>query len=389
MVPLSTMAVAELPRAGFHAGLNDGGAAVGLGVGLEFEHFRLEDEKAEKVVDAVAGQGGDFHAFHVAAEVRGNQSFLHQAALGLDGVCGRKVAFVDGHDDGFAGRLGVGDGFPRLGHDAVIGGHYQYHDVRHVRAAGAHFREDGVSRGIQEGEGAAVVFHRIGADVLGDAPGFPLGYARLADVVQQGGFAVVHMAHDGDDGRAQDEGGLGFFHHRHGFRFLDRFLLGLDAAALFPFFTGEGVAVQVADGADGVRVQRRIRVGEDAHAHQVLDDLEGLGLQHACQLGDGDGRLEVDDFIVCGVRFLGGRRGRFCGGCGLGRGGSRLGGSGGGRFFLGAGKQVESFFLDRGRTGWRGAGSGWGARFFLGDPPIRSNTSFLGSFSSCLLGILI
>ena len=36
-----------------------------------------------------------------------------------------------------------------------------------------------------------------------------------------------------------------------------------------------------------------------------------------------------------------------------------------------------------------GAGAGWGARFFLEDPPIRSNTSFLGSFSSCLLGILI
>ena len=35
-------------------------------------YFRLKDEKAEKVVDAVAGQGGDFHAFHVAAEVRGN-----------------------------------------------------------------------------------------------------------------------------------------------------------------------------------------------------------------------------------------------------------------------------------------------------------------------------
>lgn len=195
------------------------------------------------------------------------------------------------------------------------------------------------------------------------------------------------MAHDGDDGRARDEGGFGFFHHRHGFRFLDGFLLGFHAAALFPFFTGECVAVEVADGTDGVRIQRRVRVGEDAHAHQILDDLEGLGFQHARQLGNGDGRLEVDDFIVCGGFFLGCGRGGFCGG--RGSGGRRSGVSGARRFFLVAGKQVESFFLDWSRAGGSRCGAGWGARFFLEDPPIRSNTSFLGSFSSCLLGILI
>lgn len=172
-----------------------------------------------------------------------------------------------------------------------------------------------------------------------------------------------------------------------GFRFLDGFLLGFHAAALFPFFTGECVAVEVADGTDGVRIQRRVRVGEDAHAHQILDDLEGLGFQHARQLGNGDGRLEVDDFIVCGGFFLGCGAAGFCGG--RGSGGRRSGVSGARRFFLVAGKQVESFFLDWSRAGGSGAGAGWGARFFLEDPPIRSNTSFLGSFSSCLLGILI
>lgn len=173
-----------------------------------------------------------------------------------------------------------------------------------------------------------------------------------------------------------------------GFRFLDRFLLGLDAAALFPFFTGEGVAVQVADGADGVRVQRRIRVGEDAHAHRVLDDLEGLGLRMPASSETETGGLRLmilssAESVSWGAGAAILRRVR------PGRGGSRLGGSGGGRFFLGPeSKSRASFLTGAGRDG-AGAGSGWGARFFLGDPPIRSNTSFLGSFSSCLLGILI
>jgi len=57
-------------------------------------------------------------------------------------------------------------------------------------------------------------------------------------------------------------------------------------------------------------------------------------------------------------------------------------------FLLPESKSRASFLTGAGREG-AGAGAGWGARFFLEDPPIRSNTSFLGSFSSCLLGILI
>ena len=169
------------------------------------------------------------------------------------------------------------------------------------------------------------------------------------------------MAHDRDDGRAGDEGGLGFFHDRHWFRLLHRFLLGLDSTSFFPFFTGEGVAVQVTDGTDGVSVQRRVRVGEDAHAHQVLDDLERLGLKQSGQFGNGNGRLEVDDLIP-GRRFLFLRRG--CGGRSWLDGfGSRFGGNGSRRFFLGAGKQVESFFLGRSRTGGGRRGrNGFGLR---------------------------
>ena len=45
----------------------------------------------------------------------------------------------------------------------------------------------------------------VGADVLGDAAGFAGGDVGLADDVEQRGLAVVHVAHDGDDGRARLE----------------------------------------------------------------------------------------------------------------------------------------------------------------------------------------
>ena len=45
----------------------------------------------------------------------------------------------------------------------------------------------------------------VGADVLGDAAGFARRDARLADRVHQRGLAVVDVAHEGHDRRAQLE----------------------------------------------------------------------------------------------------------------------------------------------------------------------------------------
>src|SRR2546427_1597917 len=55
-------------------------------------------------------------------------------------------------------------------HDGVVGRDHQDHDVRHLRAAGAHGREGFVARRVQERD-RAPLFERdlIGADVLRDA----------------------------------------------------------------------------------------------------------------------------------------------------------------------------------------------------------------------------
>lgn len=41
-----------------------------------------------------------------------------------------------------------------------------------------------------------------GADVLRDASGLAGGHLALPQTVQQGGFPMVHVAHDGDHRRA-------------------------------------------------------------------------------------------------------------------------------------------------------------------------------------------
>ena len=72
-------------------------------------------------------------------------------------------------------------------------------------AAGTHGGERLVARGVEEGDGLAVVVDLVGADVLGDAAGLAGGDVGLADRVEQRRLAVVDVAHDRDDRRALDE----------------------------------------------------------------------------------------------------------------------------------------------------------------------------------------
>ncbi len=62
-----------------------------------------------------------------------------------------------------------------------------------------------MARRIQEGDGLAVHLHLIGADVLGDAAGLAGRHGGVADGVQQGGLAVVHVAHDHHHGGTGDQ----------------------------------------------------------------------------------------------------------------------------------------------------------------------------------------
>ena len=62
-----------------------------------------------------------------------------------------------------------------------------------------------MARRIEEGDRPAAVLDAPGADDLGDAPRLGGGHVALADPVQQTGFAVVDVAHDGHDRSARNE----------------------------------------------------------------------------------------------------------------------------------------------------------------------------------------
>ena len=57
--------------------------------------------------------------------------------------------------------------------------------------------------GYREGDHAVLGFYVVGTDVLGNATGFARRHFGGADVVQQRGFTVVNVAHDGHDRRAR------------------------------------------------------------------------------------------------------------------------------------------------------------------------------------------
>ncbi len=122
------------------------------------------------------------------------------------------VDFIQRHHDRNARGAGVGQRFAGLRHDAVVGRHDQNDDVGSLRAAGAHGGEGGVAGGVEKGDQPVLVHHLVGADLLGDAAGFAGGDIGGSDGVQERGFAVVHVAQNGDHRRARfEQRGVFFF----------------------------------------------------------------------------------------------------------------------------------------------------------------------------------
>ena len=170
---------------------------VGVGAQVEVGVGRVEDG-LQQVVDAGPLLGGDVDEHRVAAVFLGDDPVLGQLGADLVGIGAVDVDLVDRDDDLHPGGLGVVDGFDRLRHDAVVGGHDEHGDVGDVGAARAHLRERLVAGGVDERDrpvlALVVEAYLVGADVLGDAPGLGLDHAGVADGVEQLGLAVVRRA---------------------------------------------------------------------------------------------------------------------------------------------------------------------------------------------------
>ncbi len=79
----------------------------------------------------------------------------------------------------------MADGFFRLRHDAVVGGHDQHRDIGDIGAAGPHLGEGFVPWRIDERDGAVSAAHLVGPNVLGNAAGLALDDLGAHDAVQQ------------------------------------------------------------------------------------------------------------------------------------------------------------------------------------------------------------
>src|SRR5208337_4354151 len=204
------------------------------------------------------------------------------------------VDLVDGYDDGDVGGLGVVDSLQGLRHNAVVGGHHDDHDVSDLCAAGSHAGEGFVAGGIEEddlaaGGGRAFLgeLHFVSADVLGDAAGFAFGNMGFANVIEQRSFAVIDVAHDGDDRRAWDFKLAGVF----GFEDL---FDGLVGDLLFVTDDSGGGAELGGDVFDHLGVEGLVDGDEDAAHEQRGDEVLGANFEFfgkildADALGDGD-----------------------------------------------------------------------------------------------------
>ncbi len=195
------------------------------------------------------------------------------------------------------------DRLDRLLLDAVVAGDDQDDDVGDVGAAGAHRREGLVSRRVDEGDAlTALQLDLIGADMLCDAAGLAGRHIGVAQCVEQRGFAVIDVAHDGDNRWARLE-----------------VTLDVDIALEADLDIGFGDALQLVaelgdDQLGGIGVDHLIDRRHDVHPHQRLDDV-GAAFRHAVgeflhgnRLGDDDvandlGRLGSDLLLT---QFLAG-----------------------------------------------------------------------------------
>ncbi len=184
------------------------------------------------------------------------------------------VGLGDGDHDLHAALARDLDALLGLRHDTVVGGDDENGDIGKLCAAGAHGAERGVAGSIEERNLLSGDFDLVGAYLLRNAAGLAGGDVFLADVVHQGGLAVVDVAEECDDRRARLErlGGI-VGDEVVG---VDSLEDGLGGGLVARLFHGHGEAILLCD-LDGILGFDALVDGrEDLEGHQVCDEAVGL-----------------------------------------------------------------------------------------------------------------
>ena len=109
-----------------------------VGIRLELTQLGYEQDHLQQLVDTLALQRRHLDADGVAAPFLRNEAVVDELLLDPFRVGPRPVNLVDGHDDGHIGRFCVIDCLDRLGHHAIVGGHYEHGYVGHLSTTRAH-----------------------------------------------------------------------------------------------------------------------------------------------------------------------------------------------------------------------------------------------------------
>src|SRR5665647_542361 len=93
------------------------------------------------------------------------------------------------------------DSFLGLRHYRIISCDYYNSDVCNFSTPGTHSGKCLMAGSIEESNGSSVFYgYLVCPDMLGNSPGFACYYVGMADIIEQGGFPVIHVSHDGYNG---------------------------------------------------------------------------------------------------------------------------------------------------------------------------------------------
>jgi hypothetical protein len=255
------------PAAAIQLGLQHIPHGRACGIGFQILQIGHEQDHLQQQIQVDPHLGGNGHHHGIAAPILRQQAAIGELLLDALRLGIRLVDLVNGDDDGDLGCAGVVDGFQGLRHHAVVGRHHQHHDIGDFGAAGAHAGERFVAWSIDEDHFASVFFNVVCADVLGDSAGFLAGHVGFADGVQQRGFTMIDVSHDGDHGRAFEQILL-FFGN---LIFLLRFFFVSNCAG--------GSSELACHLRRELGIERLVDRSQNVAVHQFLDDHTGLHIQ--------------------------------------------------------------------------------------------------------------
>ena len=165
--------------------------------GLEFQNFSLQQDGFEQLVNASTHFRRDRNKRSVTTPLFRGHAVDGQLAADAIEVSTWLVDFVHCNHQRHASCFRMLYSFDGLRHDAVVSSHNQNHDVSCLGTTCTHCGKRSVTRGIEERNHAAFGFNVVCTDVLSNTTGFASSYFGTTDVVEQGRFTVVNVAHYG------------------------------------------------------------------------------------------------------------------------------------------------------------------------------------------------